>query len=123
MFLWQKVAHALPLELKWDAVTQNADGTPLTLPVKYRLYRKTSLENFKPIAETANTRWTWLVPSIGRTSYYVTAFNANGESEPSNTVHVHTERWPHEDETIPTATPDPAAQFNLKVIGRGLPDE
>jgi hypothetical protein len=123
MFLWTRAAHALPLELQWDAVTTNANGSPLSAPVKYRLYRKTTLEDFKPIAETSNRSWTWLTPSLGKTSYYVTAFNENGESEPSNVVHVNTERWPHEDFTIPTPTPAPDQSMLLKVIGKGPLDE
>ena len=123
LLAFSKTGHTLPLDLQWEAVTSTVTGEPLASPVMYRLYRKTSLEDFKPIAVTKNTRWTWLVPSIGRYSFYVTAFNNEGESGPSNTVHVHTERWPHEDDTIPTATPDPRAQFDLKIIGRGFPDE
>jgi hypothetical protein len=123
LLCWAGVAKAIPLELEWDVVTTTVGGAPLSSPIKYRLYRKTSLENFKPIAETANHRWTWLVPSLGKYSFYVTAFNEQGESAPSNTVHVYTERWPHEDETIPTPTPAPEQATLLRVIGKGLPDE
>ena len=114
-----KVALSLPLELRWDRVTTTVEGGPLQSPVKYRLYRKTSIEDFKPIAETSNISWTWLAPSIGQTSYYVTAFNEQGESGPSNTVHVMVERWPHEDWTKPTPTPMPAPLTQLKVLNQG----
>lgn len=86
----------MPLELKWDAVTTDVAGNPIPAP-KYKVYRKTSLDDFKAIATTANTRWTWLVPSLGRASYYVTAFNENGESGPSNTISVVVERVPRQE--------------------------
>ena len=96
-FLLAVSAQAASLELIWDAVTLDQNGSPLLAAPKYRLYRKTSLEDFKPIAETFNHRWTWLTPSIGRATYRVTAFNNNGESGPSNELKIIVDRCPRED--------------------------
>lgn len=105
-FLLAGAVYALPLELTWDAVTTDVNGDPLPSPPSYRIYRKTSLDNFKPIATTKNRRWTWLVPSLGRAEYYVTAFNENGESDPSNTIAVVVERVPRQE--VPAAIVVPA---------------
>ena len=97
-FLVAGAAFALPLELTWTSVTKDINGDLLLAAPGYRIYRKTSLENFKPIGTTKNARWTWLVPSIGRASYYVTAFNEAGESDPSNTIKVVVERIAREED-------------------------
>jgi hypothetical protein len=101
-FLVAGAVYALPLEITWDAVTTDTNGDLLSAPPTYRVYRKTSLDDFKPIATTKNRRWTWLVPSIGRAEYYVTAFNENGESGPSNVIAVIVDRVPRQE--VPQAT-------------------
>ena len=100
-FLIAGAVYALPLELTWDAVTTDTNGDTLAAPPSYRVYRKTAIDTFKPIATTKNRRWTWLVPSIGRAEYYVTAFNDNGESIPSNTIAVIVDRVPRQE--VPAA--------------------
>ena len=110
-FLIAGAAYALPLELVWEAVTTDTSGATLAAPPSYRVYRKTAIEAFKPIATTKNRRWTWLVPSIGRAEYYVTAFNDNGESEPSNKIAVIVDRVPRQEEPVtPIVVPPVPAQ-------------
>jgi len=108
-FLIAGAAYALPLEIIWNAVTTDESGATLLAPPSYRVYRKTTLEDFKPIATTKNRRWTWLVPSLGRAEYYVTAFNENGESRPSNTIAVVVERVPRQEVAAPVVVPPPPA--------------
>lgn len=112
-FLLGGAVYALPLEIQWDAVTTDESGATLADPPSYRVYRKTTLEDFKPIATTKNRRWTWLVPSLGRAEYYVTAFNENGESLPSNIIAVIVERVPRQENPDPIVVPPvPAAGGN-----------
>lgn len=109
-FLVAGAVYALPLEITWDAVTTDTDGGTLATPPSYRVYRKTSIDNFKAIATTKNRRWTWLVPSIGRAEYYVTAFNENGESAPSNTIAVIVDRVPRQEIPAPIVVPPVPAE-------------
>lgn len=91
------LSFAVPLELVWQPVTTNTDGSP-SGPISYRVYKKTSLEDFKPVWDTKNTRFTWLVPSLGRYTFRVTAINQHGaESAPSNELKVIVERVGRED--------------------------
>lgn len=91
-------AKAVPLDLTWDAVTQNTDGSPVAGPVQYKIYKKPQLGEWAAVWTTKNVVWTWLVPSLGRYTFRVTAVDANGtESEPSNELKVIVERIGRED--------------------------
>lgn len=86
-------AFARPLELIWDKVTTLEDGSP-AVNVRYRIYKKTTLEDFKFVFETSNSRWTWLVPSLGHYVFRVRATSAAGEGEASNELKIFIERIP-----------------------------
>lgn len=88
--------YARPLELAWDAVTKTVDGSPAA-NVRYRVYKKTTLDDFTFIWETKNSRWTWLVPSIGHYEFMVLAVNDDGEGEPSDPIKVFVERIPRKE--------------------------
>lgn len=86
--------NAASVNLAWDA-------SPTTAPaVSYRVYASAGTAPFALVLTTASTSAT-LTFSVS-TRYYITAFNTNGESGPSNTLTV-----------TPPATP-PAPPTNLR---------
>lgn len=86
-------AHAFPMRLEWDAVTTMTDGTPAK-DVRYRLYRRNKIPATAPwfkVVETYNTYYTAQILQFGSFVYRVTAFNAAGESAPSNELPIRVE--------------------------------
>lgn len=86
--------NAASVNLAWDA---SPTATPV---VTYRVYSSAGTAPFALVLTTASTSAT-LTFSVS-TRYYITAFNTNGESGPSNTLTV-----------TPPATP-PAPPTNLR---------
>lgn len=92
------VVFAKPLELSWDRVTEYVDGSIIptdgSTTLVYRIYKKPLNGDFSFVFETKNNIWTWLVPSLGRYKFYITAVikETNIESEPSNIIAVVVER-------------------------------
>lgn len=86
-------AQARPLELGWNPITENVDGTP-ALNVRYRIYKKTTLDTFTYIWETKLSRWTWLVPSIGHYEFKISAVTDYGVGEASDPIKIFVERIP-----------------------------
>lgn len=76
--------------LKWLAVTQNADGTPLTVPIStYRVYLQSSptpvpvpgTSTFTAVVNAPTLLWNCAGITSGQKYVWVTAVNANGESD------------------------------------------
>lgn len=84
--------NAATANLAWDA-------SP-TAGVQYHIYQSVGTNPFSLVLTTASTSAT--VTFTTSTRYYVTAFNTNGESGPSNTLTV-----------VPPASP-PAPPTNLR---------
>lgn len=70
----------LVLQFNWDAPANSEVDT-------YRLYRVTG-ETTKKVKEVRSTQCKLSNPALGSYSFYVTAVNQYGESEPSNKVYV-----------------------------------
>lgn len=85
-------ARAAPLEFAWDKVTLNTDGSPAGT-LQYKVYKKPQIGAWSHVFTTSVNRYTWLVPSLGRYTFRVTAINEAGlESDPSNEVKVFVDR-------------------------------
>lgn len=97
------LALLIALTTSLNAATVNLawDPSPTTTPaVTYRVYSSAGTAPFALVLTTASTSAT-LTFSVS-TRYYITAFNTNGESGPSNTLTI-----------TPPATP-PAPPTNLR---------
>lgn len=66
--------------LSWSAPTQNTDGSPITQPLTYRVYRDGVLAG-----TTGNLYLLLAKEPAGQRCYYVTAVEAGIESAPSGT--------------------------------------
>jgi hypothetical protein len=103
-------ARADPPSLQWSAPTQNVDGSPVSVTA-YTVYR--SLDkclSFRPISPPipgTTTRMVDTLAPVGWVCYRVTASNAHGESDASNTLLVEVQPAP------PTALPN--SPTNLRI--------
>lgn len=91
-----------PLKLAWDAVTEDTEGNPIT-GVKYKVYRSANGGAWKIVATREGTTYDWYFPVLGHYIYRVTAFNALGESLPSNELKVWIDSIPKLEEKQPAA--------------------
>jgi hypothetical protein len=77
------------LSLRWQAPTENVDGTPLTDLAGYRVYYGVASRNYSDTAEVDDADTTSIDLQVGAGSYYValTALDADGnESGYSNEI-------------------------------------
>lgn len=118
------VARAATVTLDWDAVTTNADGTPLTDLQGYRLFRSTaSLTSMTTAQATASGIVTKTGLGIATTtavnglndgtSYYfrLTAFDANGNQSGFNEFPDEVVAF-----TLPLAVPSAPGNFRATVL-------
>ncbi len=84
-------AHADSFNLTWDAVTTDSAGAPIQALDGYKLYVSTSPikatwpSSIIPIVVTTNSK-TITYDTVGKYYAVVSAYNASGESLPSNEV-------------------------------------
>ena len=89
--------------LTWIAPTTNTDGTPISGPISYRVYRATGAGTFAVQCQTAVVSASLLAQPVGVQNYRVTATVAGIESAPSNVA----------SKTIVAPTPNPPGNLTL----------
>jgi hypothetical protein len=89
--------------LKWDAVTQNTDGTAVATPLTYKVYRATGTGASTVQCQTTATTVSLFAQPIGAQNYRVTATAGGVESAFSNVA----------SKTIVAPTPNPPGNLTL----------
>lgn len=87
-------AYAFPMRLDWEAVTTMEDGSHITAPVKYRVYRRNAVPSTATwfyVTQTYLTHYTATQLIFGQFVYRVTAVVSDQESDPSNELKIAVE--------------------------------
>lgn len=87
VFIFAVNVFAEPMIFSWNPVTTHTDGTPVGAVI-YKVYKKRIGGPYLFLASRISTTYTWAEPQLGEWVFTIRAFNKNGESIDSATVHV-----------------------------------